>query len=165
MNQYVEHCLKPIYDENSKILILGTMPSPKSRENHFYYAHPQNRFWKILSELFHEKLPADNNERKELLIRHHIALWDVLHSCTISGADDSSIKKPEANDIRALLDKTNITAVFTTGTKAYTLYNQLCFAQTQVKAHPLPSTSPANRRYYTYEDILTEYSVLLAYVQ
>lgn len=163
MGEFVEHTFSPIYDESSKILILGTMPSPKSRQNNFYYGNPQNRFWKVMFEVFGETFPESIEERKNFLLKYHIALWDVLHSCTINGADDSSIQNPVPNDIAALVNKTKIRHIFTTGTKAYRLYNQFCFEKTRIKAKPLPSTSPANRRYYTYEDIFREYSVLLAY--
>ncbi|MBQ8132870.1 MAG: DNA-deoxyinosine glycosylase [Clostridia bacterium] len=162
--ELIQHTLAPVYDENSEILILGTMPSPKSRENGFYYGHPQNRFWRVLSGVLNEPLPKSNEEKKAMLLMHHIALWDVLKSCTIEGADDSSIKDPEPNDIASLIEKTNIRYIFTTGTKAYSLYNRYCKSKTGINAIPLPSTSPANRRYYNDEDVLKEYSVLLAYM-
>lgn len=161
---FVEHTFEPVFDSNSRILILGTMPSPKSRENGFYYGHPQNRFWRILSELLNENLPKNNDERKKLILSHNIALWDVLKSCNIEGADDASIKNPVANDIKSLIEKTNIKAIFTTGKKAYSLYNRFCFENTAIQAVSLPSTSPANCRFYSYDDILREYSVLLAYI-
>ncbi len=161
--EQVIHLLPPIFDSTSKILILGTMPSPRSREAGFYYAHPQNRFWRVLSELLREPLPGNNKERKELLIRHHIALWDVLASCEISGAQDASIKKPVANDIGLILLRAPIRAVFTTGTKAAALYKKYCLPGTGVQPICLPSTSPANCR-RGYESIREEYSVLLQYL-
>ena len=102
----VEHIFKPVYDENSRVLILGTMPSPKSRKNGFYYGHPQNRFWPVLAEIFHEELPLTNEDRLAFLHRHHIALWDVLKSCDIEGASDASIKNPIPNDLSMILEQT-----------------------------------------------------------
>ena len=159
--EYIVHPLKPVYDEKSEILILGTMPSPKSREYGFYYSHPQNRFWRILSDLYGEPLPKTNGEKTVFLLSHRIAIWDVLKSCRISGADDGSIKEPVPNDIASLLHRTGIKKVFTTGTKAASLYRRLCLPKTGIKAFPLPSTSPANRRYYTYEKLLEAYKAIL----
>ena len=163
--ELIKHTLAPVYNEISEILILGTMPSPKSRENGFYYGHPQNRFWRVLSEVLSEPLPKSNEEKKTMLLKHHIALWDVLKSCTIEGADDSSIKDPKPNDIASLINKTHIKYIFTTGTKAYSLYNRYIKSKVGIEAVPLPSTSPANRRYYTDEKILKEYSILSDYTK
>lgn len=139
----VLHELAPLYDERSRVLILGTMPSPKSREAGFYYMHPQNRFWKILAEVLGEHFPRTIAERRELCLRHNIALWDVLASCEINGASDSSIKSAVPNDIPALLKKCPITAVFTTGKKAHELYRR--FFPELISDICLPSSSPANR--------------------
>ncbi len=163
MIDYVEHTLKPIYDKDSKILILGTMPSPKSREHGFYYSHPQNRFWYVISDLYDQKLPVTNIEKTDFLLRNHIALWDVLKSCNINGADDGSIKDPVANNIGDILEKTNIQAVFTTGAKAAALYKHFCMKPTGIAAISLPSTSPANCRHYNYESLKAAYSVILEY--
>ncbi|MEI6578905.1 MAG: DNA-deoxyinosine glycosylase [Eubacteriales bacterium] len=159
------HTIAPVYDKNSKILILGTMPSPKSRENEFYYMHPQNRFWRVISELLAAPLPASNDERRDLLVRNRIALWDVLASCEIEGADDSSIKMPVANDLSLIISKADIKAIFTTGGKAAQLYKKFCFPKTGIEAISLPSTSPANCRYYTYDELLEEYSILIAFLK
>ncbi|MDD2955930.1 MAG: DNA-deoxyinosine glycosylase [Oscillospiraceae bacterium] len=161
MEELVLHTFPPVWDSRSRLLILGTMPSPRSRENGFYYTHPQNRFWPVLAEVFQEPLPRSNEERRALALRHGIALWDVLHACAIRGADDSSISHPQPNDIAALLAKSGIRQVFTTGQKAYTLYNKYCFSSTGVTACPLPSTSPANCRWYPRERLVQEYRVLL----
>ena len=139
------------------------MPSPKSREYGFYYSHPQNRFWRVVSDLYGEPLPLTNGEKTALLVRRRIALWDVLQSCRIDGADDASIRDPVPNDVAGLLAKTNVAAVFTTGTKAASLYRRLCLKSTGVGAVPLPSTSPANCRFYTYEKLLEAYRVLRDY--
>jgi TDG/mug DNA glycosylase family protein len=161
----IEHTLPPVYDEHSRILILGTMPSPKSREAGFYYSHPQNRFWRVLSDLLSLALPVTNEEKIRLLLQNHIALWDVLKSCAIAGADDSSIRNPVPNDIGRLLQKAKITTVFTSGTKAASLYHRFCEKRTGVSAIALPSTSPANCRYYSYERLKEAYSVILAHIQ
>jgi len=165
MIDYVEHTLKPIYNTDSKILILGTMPSPKSREYGFYYSHPQNRFWRIVSDLYGQQLPESNEEKTDFLLRNHIALWDVLKSCRIDGADDASIKDPIANDIAALLEQTNIRVVFTSGTKAFTLYKRFCLESSGVPAIALPSTSPANCRHYDYERLKAAYRIILNYTE
>lgn len=161
----VTHPLAPVYDSRSRVLILGTLPSPKSRELGFFYMHPQNRFWRVMSDLLGEPLPQTNDERRELLLRRGIALWDVLESCEIKGADDGSIRSPSANDLSIILKKADIRAVFTTGGKAAQLYKNLCLPKTGVEAKSLPSTSPANCRYYSYEDLLREYGILLEYLK
>lgn len=155
--QLIRHTIAPIYAPNSKVLLLGTMPSPKSREAAFYYAHPQNRFWQTLAAVFSEPLPQNIAEKTSLLLRHQLALWDVLDSCLIKGADDNSIREPQANDIAAIIAKTQISAVFCTGAKAHQLYQKLCLPNTGISAVRLPSTSPANRR-FSDSDLLTAYS-------
>lgn len=161
----VEHTLPPVYNENSRVLILGTMPSPKSREAGFYYSHPQNRFWRVVSDLLSQELPVTNEEKTCFLLQNHIALWDVLKSCTITGADDSSIQNPVPNDIGGFLIKTGINTVFTTGSKATSLYHRFCEKNTGVPAIPLPSTSPANCRHYNYERLKEAYRVILPYIK
>lgn len=156
----VQHSLEPVFDGESTILILGTMPSVASRENGFYYSHPQNRFWQVLSAVFDEPLPYTADQKKKLVLSHGIALWDVLASCEIDGSEDSSIKKPVANDFTALLAASPIRAVYTTGEKAATLYRKLCRASTGLDAIPLPSTSPANRGRYPLNTLIEIYSVL-----
>ncbi len=163
MNQLekVEHTLSPIYDVSSKILILGTMPSPKSREAGFYYSHPQNRFWKIMAALFNEELPINNQQKKEMMQKHHIALWDVLKSCEIKGADDNSITSIEVNAIDQLLQETSIQKIYTTGLKATTLYKKHCLESTGMESIYLPSTSPANCRNYNLDKLIDEYRCIL----
>ena len=162
---HVEHGeIPPVFDEHSSVLILGTMPSPKSREAGFYYAHPQNRFWRVLAAVLGEPFPPTAEERRSLALRRGVALWDVLEQCDIEGAADSAIKNPVPNDLDFVISQTKIKTVFTTGKKAYSLYNRFCRKSTGLDALSLPSTSPANCRHYTYEDILREYSVLLAYI-
>lgn len=162
--QKVIHELEPVYDRNSKILILGTMPSPKSRELGFYYSHPQNRLWKILSALLGEPMPGFPDEKKAFLFRNGIAMWDVLSSCMIRGADDSSILEPEPNDINRILGAAKIEAVFTTGKKATDLYRRLCQPDTGRPSVYLPSTSPANCRNYTMDTLTEAYRIILNYL-
>ena len=111
---------------NKKILILGSIPSIKSREFGFYYAHPQNRFWKVISNIYNENQPTNIEEKKELLKKHNIALWDVIKSCDMIGSSDSSINNEVPNDINSLLKKTKIKKIYTTGKTAYKLYNKFC---------------------------------------
>lgn len=140
----VVHNLSPIYDENSKVLILGSMPSVKSREQGFYYAHPKNRFWKTLEKVFEEEIGSATSERKAFVLKHSIALFDVIKSCDINSSSDSSIKNIVPNNISKILKETKIEVIFTTGKKAYDLYNKYIFSKTKMKAMYLPSTSPAN---------------------
>lgn len=154
----IVHPLEPVYDENSQVLILGMMPSVKSRENKFYYAHPQNRFWKTLSRVYEEEVPLSNEDRKQFLLRHRIALFDVLKSCDIEASSDSSIKNPVPNDFSLILKSTKIEAIFTTGKMAYKLYMKLVYPKTGIEAICLPSTSPANSPKGIEERLYNEYS-------
>lgn len=140
----VEHTLGPLYDSNSRVLILGTMPSPLSRANEMYYGNPRNRFWRVLAALFGDPVPATNDERQALALRHGIALWDVLASCTIEGASDSSIRDEVPNDVPWLLSQAPIASLFTTGSTAWRLYRRLLESKTGIAATRLPSPSPAN---------------------
>ena len=159
----VVHTFQPVYDENSRVLMLGTMPSPKSREQGFYYGHPRNRFWPVLADILGEPAPGTIEEKKSLALRRRIAVWDVLAGCDICGADDSSIKNPVPNDINVILSRADIRAVFTTGTKADELYERYCFSQTEIASIRLPSTSPANCR-TSYEELRAAYSQILKYL-
>lgn len=160
MEKVTHDLIKPIYRKDSKILILGSIPSPKSREYGFYYGNPQNKFWKVLADVYGESLPITISDKIDFLYRNYIALWDVLESCLISGADDSSIKEPKANDINKLLKSTKINKIYTTGKKAYDLYKKLCFNDTGKEAILLPSTSSANCRFYKYSDLVEAYKVI-----
>ena len=163
MIERVLHPLEPVADAGSRELLLGTMPSPKSREAGFYYAHPQNRFWRVLAALWGEETPAGTQERLAFARRHHIALWDVLRACSIEGADDGSIRQPEVNDLRQVLERADIRAIFTTGAKAAALYKRYCLPVTGRPAIPLPSTSPANCR-VTLDGLTEAYRAILAYI-
>lgn len=159
--QKVNHELDPVYDGNSKILILGTMPSPKSRERGFYYSHPQNRLWKVLADILREPVPETTSAKERFLREHHIAMWDVLKSCSIKGADDSTISDPEPNDIQKILSAAKIRTIYTTGKKATDLYRKLCYPSTGQPSIYLPSTSPANCRNYTFESLVEAYRIIL----
>lgn len=142
--EHIIHSIEPVFDAESRVLILGTMPSPKSREVLFYYGHPQNRFWRVLAAVLGEELPQSVPEKKAMLLRHRIALWDVLAECEITGASDSSIRNPVANDLSVILDYAPVQAVFTAGATAWKLYTRLQKPHTGIEAVRLPSTSPAN---------------------
>ena len=143
--EILSHHFEPVFDESSRVLILGTFPSVKSRESNFYYGHPQNRFWKVAAALVNAPVPFSTEEKKAMLLAGRIAVWDVIASCSIEGSSDSSIKDVIPNDIAGLLEQTNIEAVFCNGQKAYELYEKYCEKmQGAPKAVKLPSTSPAN---------------------
>lgn len=140
----LEHTFEPIFDENSRVLILGTFPSVKSREQGFYYGHPQNRFWKILAGLLEVPVPETIEEKKSFLLQHKIAIWDVVSSCDIVGSSDSSIKNVVPADLSKVLEKAKIRQIFANGGKAYSLYQKYAFPKTKQEAVKLPSSSPAN---------------------
>jgi len=176
IKERILHPLKPIFDKNSATLILGTMPSPVSRSIGFYYMHPQNRFWKVMAAVYKEKFSYDNAgtlllpeknstlnydaaiaERCSFILRHHLALWDVLRSCDITGASDTSIRNPVPNDFSSILKEAKITKVFCTGTTAYKLYTKLCAPVTGITAVLLPSTSPANQGRWSVDALVETY--------
>lgn len=142
----ITHPLAPVCAKASRTLLLGTMPSPTSRASGFYYAHPQNRFWPVLAAVYGEPVPADNEARAQMILRHDLALWDVLRRCEITGASDASILHPEPNDIASLLANTQISRVLTTGATATKLYRRLVEPVTAMPCMALPSTSAANAR-------------------
>ncbi len=158
------HTIEPVFNQDSKVLLLGTFPSPKSREFGFYYSHPRNRFWPIIADLCSCNIPITKYEKIQFLLAHKIALWDVLQSCSIQGADDASIQEPVANPIHILLQKTSVKAIFTTGNKAAALYKTYCLCKTGIPAFVLPSTSPANCR-MTYDNLKQAYAVILPYLR
>ena len=141
---HVVHTFEPVYDSDSRILILGTFPSVKSRENQFYYGHPQNRLWKVLSALTEEPVPVTTEEKKKLLLDHKIAIWDVVQACDIRGSSDSSIRNVVPTDIGYLLRETKISRIYANGDTAWRLYRKYCYKDTGVEIIKLPSTSPAN---------------------
>lgn len=159
----VFHTLNPIYDKNSKVLILGSMPSVKSRQLGFYYAHPKNRFWTTLERVYSEKIGTNIEDKINFLIKHNIALFDVLKSCEINSSSDSSIKNPIPNDLNDILNNSNISVIFTTGKKSYDLYNKYLKDKTGIEAILLPSTSPANCPKGIEEKLLNTYSKIKNY--
>ena len=145
MTNFVEHPWPPAYDKDSRILILGTISSPKSREFGFYYGHPRNIFWKVTAEVLGKEEPIRNVQAmKGFLAANRIALWDVLKSCEIKGAGDSHIKNPKPNDFSDILRAADIQKIFTTGKAATMLFNKYCAPALGIEAEYLPSTSPAN---------------------
>lgn len=141
------HEFPPVYDENSEILILGSFPSVKSREMQFFYGHPQNRFWKVLAQVLNETVPQTIPKKKEMLLRHHIALWDVIASCDIAGSSDSSIRNVVPNDLAYIIGRSRITRIYANGAKSKQLYDKYLAKQLGIEAVQLPSTSPANAAY------------------
>ena len=159
----VIHPLEPVYNASSRVLLLGTMPSPASRKAGFYYGHPQNRFWRVLAALFHEKAPSENDAKKDFILNHNLALWDVLRCCEIRGASDSSIRNPRPNDVTLILKNAPIQAIFCTGKKSWRLYRQLTEKETQRPALCLPSTSPANCA-VSFEKLCEAYGQILPFL-
>lgn len=142
--QNITHTFDPVYNSESKILILGSFPSVKSRENHFYYGHPQNRFWKVLASVLEWNVPITIEEKKQMLLENGVAIWDVIASCSIVGSSDTSIKDVVVNDFSKILEESQIENIYVNGTKAYELYHRYAEEKTGIKAIKLPSTSPAN---------------------
>lgn len=161
---FVTHEFGAFFDKDSRVLILGTIPSPKSREQGFYYGHPRNRFWKVLADVLKKEVPQTVEERQIFLKENHIALWDVLESCEIKGASDVSIRNARPNDMNRILQAADIRAIFATGAKAAQLYKKLCFPECGVEAVRLPSTSPANCG-CSYETLREAYSQICDYVR
>lgn len=143
----MKHTIDPIYDKNSKVLILGSFPSVKSREQQFFYGHKQNRFWKVMAQVLDCPVPEKIPEKKAMLIQHHAAVWDVIASCEITGSSDASIRDVKPNDLSQILSCADIRAIFTNGGKAHELYQKYIYPVNGIEAHKLPSTSPANAGY------------------
>ncbi|MBQ5968733.1 MAG: DNA-deoxyinosine glycosylase [Clostridia bacterium] len=141
------HPIPPVFDEHSRVLILGSFPSVKSRAAQFFYGHPQNRFWPLMAALFGEPAGETPKEKTAFLLRHHIALWDVIAACEITGSADSTIKNVTPNDLSPIFGTANLRAVLTNGKTADTLYRRYLEPQTHRSAVCLPSTSPANARW------------------
>lgn len=153
------HTISPVYDSNSKVLILGSFPSVKSREEGFFYGHPQNRFWKVLAFVLHCDIPKTIEDKKKMLLQNNIALWDVIFSCDIVGSSDSSIKNVMPNDICKIIAETEITKIITNGKKADSLYKKYIEEKTGIKAVCLPSTSPANAS-WSFDRLCSEWQVV-----
>ena len=151
----IEHPFKPVYDENSRILILGSFPSVRSRADNFYYGHPQNRFWKLLSRLYGATVPETTEEKTAFLLQRGIALWDVIASCEIENSSDQSIRDAVVNDLSEIFEAADIRAVFTNGKAADRLYRKYHGEN----ACCLPSTSPANAA-WSLERLVSAWSVI-----
>ena len=140
----IVHPIPPLFNEASKTLILGSFPSVKSREAMFFYGHPQNRFWRLMALLFEAELPLTVEEKTHLVLTHRLALWDTIHSCTITGSSDSSIRDVVPNDLSVILNNSRVDRVFCNGAASYKLSQKYIYPQTKLHAAQLPSTSPAN---------------------
>ena len=159
----VFHPIPPLWDADSKILILGSFPSVKSRESAFFYGHPQNRFWRVCSSVLKKEIPVSVEEKIAFLDNDHIALWDVIASCDITGSADASIKNALANDIRPILDGSEIAQIFVNGKTAAALYEKHIFPNTNKTAILLPSTSPANAS-WSIEKLTDAWDIIKKYV-
>lgn len=157
--QHIEHDFDPVFDEESRILILGTLPSVKSREQGFYYGHPQNRFWKVVAAVVEEETPTTIAEKKDMLLRNKIAIWDVIQSCDIIGSSDSSIKNVTAADVVELLQQSAIETIYANGALAKSLYDKFLAEKTGIEAVKLPSTSPANAR-FRLENLIEAWNII-----
>lgn len=160
----LKHNFEPIYNSNSKVLILGSFPSVKSREQSFYYGHSQNRFWRLIANICNEDIPTTTEQKKILCLSHGIALWDVIQSCEIEGSSDSSIKNVQVNDLSLILDNCNIRQIFVNGSTAYKLFVKYQQTTTGRKAVKLPSTSPANAA-WSFEKLYGEWNIIHKYIE
>ena len=145
--QHVVHPFPPLFDSASHTLILGSFPSVKSREALFFYGHPQNRFWKLMALLCDEDVPVTTEEKASLILRRHLALWDSIRSCTITGSSDSSVRDVVPNDMRVIIEGSCVTRVFCNGALSHRMYTKYILPQTGIEAVKLPSTSPAHASY------------------
>lgn len=158
--QTVVHTIPPLYDRRSRVLLLGSIPSPKSREIGFFYGHPQNRFWRVLAAVLGEEVPQTIEDKCAMCLKHHVALWDTIARCDIAGASDTSIRNAEPNDIGKLVRESEITRIFATGGKSAELYRKLIEPTLHIPITQLPSTSPANAA-WSLERLIEAYRVIL----
>lgn len=156
---YIKRNFGPVYDENSRILILGSFPSVKSREAAFYYGHPQNRFWKIMGTLLACEIPENVSEKKKILLQNRIALWDTIEECEIVGSSDSSIRNAVPVDIMKILNSADISEIYCNGNTSYHLFMKYLFPVCHRTPVKLPSTSPANAA-WSFERLIQEWSVI-----
>ncbi|MBR5614415.1 MAG: DNA-deoxyinosine glycosylase [Clostridia bacterium] len=155
----INHPIQPLYDENSKVLILGSFPSVKSRESMFFYGHPQNRFWKVVSAVLDCNTPETLDEKRAFLLSHNIAVWDVIASCDINGSSDSSIKNVVANDLNIILNNCDIKQIYVNGKTAEKYYNKYIRNKINREALCLPSTSPANAA-WSFERLVDAWKII-----
>ncbi len=154
-----QHTIHPIYDRESRVLILGSFPSVKSREQQFFYGHKQNRFWRVMAQVLGCAVPEDIPQKREMLLSHHVAVWDVIASCEIKGSSDASIRDVAPNDLSPILSCADIRAIYANGGKAWQLYRKYIFPVTGREAYMLPSTSPANAG-YSFERLVEAWQVI-----
>jgi double-stranded uracil-DNA glycosylase len=162
MGEIFTHTFEPIFDKNSEILVLGSFPSVKSRENNFYYAHPQNRFWRVVASVYSCPVPKTVEEKKNMLLSNKIAVWDVIKSCEITGSADSTIKSVIPNDLSEILSVADIKKIYANGKTAQSLYNKYIKKNTGFDIISLPSTSPANAA-YSLEKLIKEWKIINEY--
>lgn len=155
----IEHPIPATYDKKSKILILGSFPSVKSREYGYFYGHPQNRFWKVVSKIFEEEVPETIEAKRNFLLRNKIAAWDVIASCDIKGSSDNSITNVVTNDLSEILENSDVKRIFVNGKKAAEYYKKYIEPKTQIKAITLPSTSPANAA-WSLERLVSKWKII-----
>lgn len=155
----IVHPIPPLFDKNSKTLILGSFPSVKSREAAFFYGHPQNRFWAVIAAVFGEEKPVTVEEKKKLVLENNLALWDVIASCEIVGSSDSSISNVTANDLSVIISNSNVEKIFVNGKTAEKYYNKYTYPETGIKAVCLPSTSPANAA-WSFERLVDAWKII-----
>ncbi|MBR0138480.1 MAG: DNA-deoxyinosine glycosylase [Erysipelotrichaceae bacterium] len=157
------HNIDPVFDNDSRVLILGSFPSVKSREKAFFYGHPQNRFWKVIAGLFNEEAPETVQQKKGLLLRNHIAVWDVIASCEITGSADQSISNVTPNDLDRILSAADIRKIFCNGSKSFDLYMNFIYPKNGIKPEKLPSTSPANAA-FSLERLLEKWKIIVDFL-
>ena len=163
MSERIIHPFEALYNENSKVLILGSFPSVKSREVSFFYGHPRNRFWKVIPALFGEEEPVTIEKKKELILRRNLALWDSIYSCEITGSSDSSVKNVVPNDISKIIGNSKVSKVFCNGALSHKMYMKYIFPDTKIEAVKLPSTSPANAA-YSLDKLIEEWKIIKEYL-
>lgn len=154
------HNIPALYDKNSRILILGSFPSQKSREAQFFYGHPQNRFWKVLAAILGCEIPQTTEQKKKMLLCNNIALWDVIESCEIVGSSDASIKNVVPNNISVILENSKVERIFVNGKTAEKYYNKYLRDALGKNAVALPSTSPANA-VCSLEKLIEKWKIIL----
>ena len=155
----IDHPFGPLFSEHSRVLILGSFPSVKSREQNFFYGHPQNRFWKVIAALYGQKIPGTIPEKRQLILENGLALWDSIASCEITGSSDTSIRNVRANDLRVILDHSPIERIYCNGQKSFEMYRKYILNTIGREAACLPSTSPANAQ-FSLERLIEAWSVL-----
>lgn len=155
----IVHPIPPLFNQNSKVLILGSFPSVKSREAEFFYGHTQNRFWPVIATVLGQQKPITVEDKKCLILENRLALWDVIAECEIEGSADSTIRNVKANDLSVILKNSVVEKIYVNGKTAEKYYNKYALAQTGIKAICLPSTSPANAA-WSFEKLVEAWKVI-----